>query len=118
MANKTQLQKNYEKICNEYVKRFCKKQDFEFEYWVGKMIGSIAVCSDYYFNFSDIVYDIDGKQPKGAIINWYNDNLDEPKNAINYHSYIMGLRVADVIEVYKIPKEDKPTPKKKAKKKI
>lgn len=92
----TELKKQYEFACNEYIKRFCKKQEMDFEGWVGDTIGSVAYCNDFYFNLQDIVLDINSKQPKGAIVTWYYENLETPENAINYYSYTKGLRVSDI----------------------
>jgi hypothetical protein len=89
----TKLQKQYENICNQYLKLFCKKQDFLFEHWIGDTVGGIAVCSDYFFDFSDIVYDVNTKQKKGMIVNWSEDNLNNPEKWINYYSYTKGLRI-------------------------
>lgn len=94
--NINDLKKQYELVCNEYVKIFCKKQELDFEGWVGDTVGGIAYCSDFYFNFHDIVWDVNSKQPKGAIIDWYYGNLDMPEKSINYFSYTKGLRVSDL----------------------
>ena len=64
--------------------------------WVADIVGGIASCNDFYFNFQDIVWDINSKQPKGAIVDWYYDNLDIPKKSINYYSYTKGLRVSEL----------------------
>lgn len=90
------LQKDYYNICNEYIDAFIKKQSMSFNGWVGNTIGGIACCNDFYFNFQDIVCDINTKQPKGAIIDWYYSNLDEPEKSINYYSYTKGLRITDL----------------------
>lgn len=90
MANTLKLSKlkeQYNFICNEYVSRFCNKQGVEFFGWVGDTVGGIALCSDYYLNHSDIVWDINSRQPKGLIFRWYNDCIEIPENAINYFSY-------------------------------
>jgi hypothetical protein len=91
-----ELKEQYKSICKEYVKKFCKKQDMCYEGWVGDVIGGIVCINDFYFNFSDIVLDIDTKQPKGFIIDWYYDNIEVDDTYINYSSYIMGLRVKDL----------------------
>lgn len=91
-----ELKKQYEFVCNEYVTKFCNKQELIFEGWVGDTIGGIACCNDFYFNFEDIVLDINSKQPKGAIIDWYYSNLEEAEKSINYYSYTKGLRISDL----------------------
>ena len=94
------LEKRYEANCNEYINRFCKKQELYFEYWVGDIIGGVASFGDvYFFNFTDIVWDINSNQPKELILNWLEDSLDEQKTAIgivNYFSYTKGLRFTDL----------------------
>lgn len=56
-----------------------------FEMWVE--VGGIVLCSDFYFNFQDIVWDINSKQPKGAIIDWYYESLENTKKAVSYYTY-------------------------------
>lgn len=92
----TRLQNKYESVCNEYIDAFIKKQSMSFEGWVGDTIGGIALCNDFYFNFQDIVWDINSKQPKGSITDWYYQNLDAPEKSINYYSYTKGLRVSEI----------------------
>lgn len=89
---KEQLQKNYEKSCNAYVKEFCKKHDVEFEYWVDS-VGGVAMINDYFFNFSDIVWDINSGQPKELIFEWYDECVGVADKSINYYSYTKGLRL-------------------------
>lgn len=91
-----ELKKQYEFVCNEYVARFCKKQGVVFQWWVGDAVGGIAYCDDFYFTFQQIAFDINTRQPKGAIIEWYNENLATPENPINYYSYTKGVRVSDL----------------------
>lgn len=90
------LKKQYEFVCNEYVYKFCNKQEMDFEGWVGDTIAGIALCNDFYFNFQDIVWDVNTKQPKGSIVDWYYQNLDTPEKSINYYSYTKGLRVSEI----------------------
>ena len=97
MAKKTTpLHIQYEKVCNEYIKQFCQKQDMEFDIWISNIVGGTAFIGDYFFNFQDIVWDINSNQPKGCIINWYNDNLIDLTKSINYYSYTKGLRVENL----------------------
>lgn len=90
------LKEQYEFVCNEYVNAFIKKQSMSFNGWVGDEIGGIALCNDFYFNFQDIVWDVNTKQPKGSIVDWYYQNLDTPEKSINYYSYTKGLRVSEI----------------------
>jgi hypothetical protein len=96
------LKIQYESICNEYIRRFCEKQDIEFDGWIGDEVGGIAsFISQYYFNIDDIVFDIHTEQPVGLILDWQSDGVDynmfnETPQHINYKSYTMGLRYEDL----------------------
>lgn len=92
------LKTKYKKICNEYVERFCQKQFFDLSEcsWVSDVAGGILYCGDFYFDFADIVLDIDSDQPKGQIIDWYYDIVDNYPKSINYFSYTKGLRFKDL----------------------
>jgi len=93
-----ELNKQYEFVCNEWVQKFCNKQQIEFDGWVGNEIGGIAsFACQYFFNLSDIILDLNTKQPKGNILNWQSEDVDfnmfnEKQQHINYKSYTMGLR--------------------------
>ena len=93
-----ELKKIYEFACNEYVQKFCNKHQFEFDGWVGDEIGGVALfCSQYSFNFSDILFDLNTKQPKHQILKWQNESVEvymsnKINQYINYKSYSMGLR--------------------------
>ena len=97
-----ELQTQYENVCNEYVRRFCEKQDMEFDGWVGNEVGGIAgFASQYFFNMSDIILDMSTNQPVGFILDWQSDGVDfnlfkDKTEYINYNSYIMGLRYSDL----------------------
>ena len=87
------LKQKYELICDEYINVFCVKQEMDFEGWVGNIVGGGACCNDFFFDFQDIVYDINTRQPQGLIVNWYYYNLELKDGNINYHSYAKGLRL-------------------------
>jgi hypothetical protein len=82
-----------------YLNFFGRKHGLEFEYWPGNDIGGVAAYGDYFFNFSDILFDIDTEQPIGQIIEWHNACVDyhcieKPSETqfINYRSWCMGAR--------------------------
>lgn len=93
-----QINTQYTTACNAFVKAFCKKQGLEFDGWVGDEVGGIAsFIHQYFFNLSDIVLDLNTRQPKGLILNWQTDGVDfnmfkENPHYINYKSYTLGLR--------------------------
>lgn len=89
----SKLINDYNKVVQEYIDRFCEKQDLEFEFWVADQVGSIASFGDILcFNFLDIVWDINSEQPKGLIIDWAYETLDNLDYSINYYTYSKGLR--------------------------
>jgi len=96
------LKIQYQNVCNEYVNRFSEKHDIEFDGWVGDEVGGIAsFVSQYFFNISDIVFDIDTNQPVHLILKWQEDGVDynmfrDKSEYINYKSYTMGLRYEDL----------------------
>jgi hypothetical protein len=91
------LEKQYEFACNEYVKKFSEKQGLEFDGWVGDTVGGIASFIDqYFFNFNDIVWDINSDQPVGLITQWQDDCVENNGKSINYYSYSLGLRHSDL----------------------
>lgn len=92
------LKESYNLAVMKYMYHFLEKQGYEYiESWIGEA-GDIAEIADRYFNFRDIKYDIDTKQPKGRIIEWHDMCLEQQKFNINYQSYCMGLRPQHIIE--------------------
>lgn len=89
MKNTGKLITDYEKTVNELTEIFCKKQGFEFysDFWVAGLVGQIILVSDFYFNFSDILFDLKTKQKKGLIIEWYYYCLDNETTILNYSTY-------------------------------
>ncbi len=64
------LKEKYNDVAAEYLKRFERKQKVK-GYWVGDVIGGVADFGDTsFFNYADIVWDINSQQPKGRIFEW------------------------------------------------
>ena len=89
------LKTKYEKIVNQYLIAFVKKQDLDIEncYWVADRVGEIlSVNEQYYFNFDDIRFDVDNNVEAGAILEWQNESLDnyfkKKKYKVNYENYL------------------------------
>jgi hypothetical protein len=95
-SERKKLQKDYESIANAYLAEFCKKQELEFDGWVGDIVGGVAMFGDFFFSFPDIVWDINSNQPPHLIIAWYDDNLRIIEKSINYFSYTKGLRISQL----------------------
>lgn len=90
------LKEKYDSACNEYAKRFAKKQGLRFDYWIGHddQIGSLASFSEtYYFTMENIKLDIDRNIPKGSALKWHEDSANlhyTCQGDMNYFSYLMG----------------------------
>lgn len=91
------------KGCNEYLRVFCEKHDFDFEEakdsWVGGSIGEITMCGDYYVAMPTIIADIEHDAPEEEFIKWYDYNLVAHEfgfNTPNFESWLRGCpRVSD-----------------------
>lgn len=84
-----ELRDIYEDVCNEYARRFCEKQDMAWEGWVADQVGTVACCSDFFFNFEDIKLDLQYSVKKGEIIDWYYGAMDDN---VNYYAHVKGFR--------------------------
>lgn len=93
----TLLQSNYNEVVSCYIELFVKKHGYEFTDWVGDEVGEIACfIEQYFFNFSDIKFDIDNKIKKDLIFQYQDDCLAHPKKSMNFRSYASGLRFEDI----------------------
>ena len=92
------LKKQLEAVVDKYIKAFEKKQELSFEGWIGDEIISIACFEGEinFFNFTDIVYDINSNQPPELITQWMQDSVDNQSTSINYKTYSKGLRFEDL----------------------
>lgn len=86
-----------EKGCNEYLRLFCEKHEFDYEDakdgWVVGVVGSIVCCGDYFVDMHDIVTDIEQDAPNGEFENWYDYCFDAHNlglTAPNYSSWLNG----------------------------
>ena len=92
------LKQEYIDIVDKYLFAFIRKQNIKFDGWVGNDIGGVAqFIEQYYFDFDDIRMDIDNNVPKGIILDWQNDNIDNNSNdegiIVNYKSYLMSKKL-------------------------
>ena len=96
-----QLRKEWEEILMAYIRKFEKKHDVKLQYAVDDdIMGVLDFGYVYFFNATDVVYDMDHNLPKGLILQWAEDSVDDSKNptrqTINLQSYAMGLRFEDL----------------------
>ena len=89
------LKTKYEKIVNEYLQIFVKKQGFDADdcYWVADRVGEIlSVNEQYYFSFDDIRFDVDNNVKAELILKWHDEGLDnyfkKKKYKVNYENYL------------------------------
>ena len=92
----SKLRENYNAACNEYLKAFCEKHDFNYhdakECWVGGDIGGITMCGDFYVSLTDIIVDIDHDAPKDEYLKYYDYALSCSECGINSPNYFNWLR--------------------------
>ena len=75
-------------IIDIYTDLFCQKQEVYADGWIGEIKGGINCFADAFLSFDDIRTDLELDAPKGLILAWYWDNVENQGNAINYYSYI------------------------------
>ena len=93
------LKENLEKSVSAIVKVFEKKHGCRLQGWVADDVTGIADFHDImFFNLSDICHDIFTEQPKGLIIQWNEESVDNQDQNINFRSYCMGLRFEQLQE--------------------
>lgn len=77
--SKEKAKEYFEKGCNEYLRLFCEKHDYDYEdakdSWVGGSVGEITVCGDYYVDMQTIITDIEMAAPEEEFLKWYDYNL-------------------------------------------
>ena len=81
------LQQQYHKIVNKYIRKFEKKQGMYFEYWVADRKGEVACFGDFFFEFSELRFDIDNNITVGKIIDWHN-YIGSFEGTINFENWL------------------------------
>ena len=89
------LKTKYNKIVEQYLIAFVKKQDLDIEncYWVADRVGEIlSVNEQYHFSFDDIRFDVDNNVKEGLILKWQDESIDnyfkKKKYKVNYENYL------------------------------
>lgn len=98
---KRQLYRELRDVLSAYIQMFEDKHEVDMQYSVDdELIGDLCFGDAYFFHIADVVYDIDHDLPKGLILQWAEDSIDDSKNptrqTINLQSYAMGLRFEDL----------------------
>ena len=90
-----EAKKVFNEACKLYTNLFAKKEEMEFDGWVGNSIGGRCYMNDIDFSFDDIRYSIDNDLPKGLIVEWHHwasDRAIEQKPHINLNIYCRGFK--------------------------
>ena len=67
------------KGCNEYLRLFCEKHDFDYEEakdsWVANCVGDVTCVGDIFVGMQTIITDIEMDAPEEEFLKWYGYNL-------------------------------------------
>lgn len=97
--DKRSLQQRWQELCNEYLKQFCKRHEYEYDEdaWIGidkDNVGAIADIADMFISMDDIRYDVDHEVPIDSFEEWYWKRLDLHELGVerwmNYPNYCQG----------------------------
>ena len=85
------------KGCNEYLRLFCEKHDYDYEEakesWVANCVGDITCVGDIFVGMQTIITDIEMDAPEVEFIKWYDYNLVAHEfgfNTPNFESWLRG----------------------------
>ena len=101
--SKEKAREYFVKGCNEYLRLFCEKHDFDYEEakesWVANCVGDITCVGDIFVGMQTIIADIEMDAPEDEFIKWYDYNLVAHEfgfNTPNFESWLRGCpRVSD-----------------------
>jgi hypothetical protein len=106
--NKEELKTNYERACNNYLKAFCEKHEFDFDTneWIAGRAGEVVQIADYYVDMATIIDDIELDAPESAFLKWY-DYCTEMRflgaeTTPNFRSWIRGCPRKSEAEIVKM----------------
>lgn len=86
------LRNKLDNVIKEYIRKFEKKHELEFEYAVSDDLMTALCFEDYFFGINDIIHCEDAKQPKHLILEWHDESVKNEGLNINFQSWCMGLR--------------------------
>lgn len=95
--SKEKAREYFVKGCNEYLRLFCEKHDFDYEEakksWVGNCVGDVTCVGDYFVGLQSIIADIEMDAHKEEFIKWYDYNLVAHEFGFttpNFESWLKG----------------------------
>jgi hypothetical protein len=95
--SKEKAREYFVKGCNEYLRLFCEKHDFDYEEakesWIGNCVGDVTCVGDYFVGLQSIIADIEHDAPEEEFIKWYDYNLVAHEFGFttpNFESWLRG----------------------------
>ena len=88
------------KGCNEYLRLFCEKHDYDYEEakesWVANCVGDVTCVGDIFVGMQTIIADIEMDAPEEEFIKWYDYNLVAHEFGFttpNFESWLRGCSI-------------------------
>lgn len=95
--SKEKAREYFVKGCNEYLRLFCEKHDFDYEEakesWVANCVGDVTCVGDIFVGMQTIITDIEMDAPEEEFIKWYDYNLVAHEFGFttpNFESWLRG----------------------------
>lgn len=95
--SKEKAREHFVKGCNEYLRLFCEKHDFDYEEakesWVANCVGDVTCVGDIFVGMQTIITDIEMDAHKEEFIKWYDYNLVAHEFGFttpNFESWLKG----------------------------
>ena len=95
--SKEKAREYFVKGCNEYLRLFCEKHDFDYEEakesWVANCVGDVTCVGDIFVGMQTIITDIEMDAPEEEFIKWYDYNLVANEFGFttpNFESWLKG----------------------------
>ena len=95
--SKVKAREYFVKGCNEYLRLFCEKHDYDYEEakesWVANCVGDVTCVGDIFVGMQTIITDIEMDAPEDEFIKWYDYNLVAHEFGFttpNFESWLRG----------------------------
>lgn len=95
--SKEKAREYFVKGCNEYLRLFCEKHDYDYEEarnsWVANCVGDVTCVGDIFVGMQTIITDIEMDAPEEEFIKWYDYNLVAHEFGFttpNFESWLRG----------------------------
>lgn len=95
--SKEKAREYFVKGCNEYLRLFCEKHDYDYEEakesWVANCVGDVTCVGDIFVGMQTIITDIEMDAPEEEFVKWYDYNLVAHEfgfNTPNFESWLKG----------------------------